>query len=169
MIGTEQASPLLSWLCGSSNLGKHKFFFWLLLRDRLNTRNLLRRKNMHLDDYNCVLCNTDHEETNFHLFFKCSFSKACWNSIPINWDVNLPHLDMVIDARTRFGSPIFREIFITACWISWTTRNTVIFYNGQIDINLWKQRFKEELDLVCIKANEKRQGHLTLWRDSYLI
>jgi hypothetical protein len=56
--------------------------------------------------------------------------------------VNLPHLDMVIDARTRFGSPIFREIFITACWISWTTRNTVIFYNGQIDINLWKQRFK---------------------------
>uniref|UniRef100_A0A0A8ZD98 Reverse transcriptase zinc-binding domain-containing protein n=1 Tax=Arundo donax TaxID=35708 RepID=A0A0A8ZD98_ARUDO len=25
--------------------GKHKFFFWLLLKDRLNTRNLLKRKN----------------------------------------------------------------------------------------------------------------------------
>jgi hypothetical protein len=73
---------------------------------------------------------------------------------------------MVIDARARFGSSIFREIFITACWIIWTTRNTVIFDNGQININLWKRRFKEELDLVCIKANEKRQGPLTLWIDS---
>ena len=69
LIGTEQASPLFPWLWPSSNLGKHKFFFRLLLRDRLNTRNLLRRKNMHLDDYNCVLCNAGHEETSFHLFF----------------------------------------------------------------------------------------------------
>jgi hypothetical protein len=39
---------------GASNLGKHKFFFWLLLRDRLNTKNLLRRKTNILEDYNCV-------------------------------------------------------------------------------------------------------------------
>jgi hypothetical protein len=38
------ASPLFSWLWKSSNTGKQKFFFWLLLRDRLNTRNLLKRK-----------------------------------------------------------------------------------------------------------------------------
>jgi hypothetical protein len=25
-------------------MGKHYFFFWLLLRDRLNTRELLKRK-----------------------------------------------------------------------------------------------------------------------------
>ena len=58
LIGTTAASPLFKWLWGSSNLGKHKFFFWLL-RDRLNTRYILKRKNMHLDDYNCVLCNLD--------------------------------------------------------------------------------------------------------------
>jgi hypothetical protein len=52
-------------------LGKHKFkiFFWLLLRDRLNSRNLLRRKNMELEDYSCVLCNTGHEETSFFISF----------------------------------------------------------------------------------------------------
>lgn len=59
--GHIQASPLFSWLWGSSCLGKQKFFFWLLLRDRLSTRNLLRRKNMFLEDYSCVLCNTGHE------------------------------------------------------------------------------------------------------------
>jgi hypothetical protein len=42
--------------------GKHKFFFWFLLRDRLNTRNLLRRKKMCLDDNSCVLCSTHNEE-----------------------------------------------------------------------------------------------------------
>jgi hypothetical protein len=42
--GHSEASPLFSWLWASSNLGKHKFFFWLLIRDRLSTRNMLRRK-----------------------------------------------------------------------------------------------------------------------------
>ena len=98
----------------------------------------------------------------------CSFSTACWNTIPISWDLNLPHLDMVIDARTNFGSPIFREICITACWIIWTTRNAVIFDNGQISISNWKGSFKEELGLVCTKANAKRQAPLKVWRDSYL-
>ena len=42
LISTTLASPLFKWLWASSNLGNHKFFFWLLLRDRLNTRNLLR-------------------------------------------------------------------------------------------------------------------------------
>jgi len=69
LIGTTPASPLFKWLWASSNLGNHKFFFWLLLRDRLNTRNLLRRKNMDLDDYSCVLCSLGCEETCFRLFF----------------------------------------------------------------------------------------------------
>jgi hypothetical protein len=79
LIGQQQTSLLFKWMWTSSNLGKHKFFFWLLLMDRLNTRNLLKRKNRHLDDYNCVLCNTNTEETCFHLFFTCPFSAACWN------------------------------------------------------------------------------------------
>lgn len=42
--GTVEASPLFRWLWGSSNPWKHEFFFWLLLRDRLNTINMLRRE-----------------------------------------------------------------------------------------------------------------------------
>jgi hypothetical protein len=76
---------------------------------------------------------------------------------------------MVIEARTNFGDPLFREIFITACWIIWTTRNKVIFDKGQIDINIWRREFKEELGLVCIKAKPSRQTPLNLWRDSYNI
>jgi len=107
------------------------------------------------------------EETNLHLFFKCPFSQDCWSSIPISWNLNLPPLDMILEARTNFGSPIFRELFTTACWIIWTTRNRVIFDQGQVNINIWRRDFKEELGLVCTKANPSRQNSLSSWRDSY--
>jgi hypothetical protein len=164
----EEASPLFSWLWSSSNLGKHKFFFWLLLRDRLSTRNLLRRKNMHLDGYRCVLCSTGSKETSLHLFFGCTFSQACWNSISINWNLNLPPLDMVLEAKRQFGNAIFQEIVITGCWVTWTLRNSIIFYNRSCSLSLWRSRFKDELDLLCIKANKKRRIPLTVWRDSFL-
>jgi hypothetical protein len=46
-----------------------KFFAWLLLNDRLNTRNILRRRRKVLDEgYNCVMCHNSEEETAAHLF-----------------------------------------------------------------------------------------------------
>lgn len=167
LIGFTQASPFFKWLWASSNLGHHKFFFWLLIRDRLNTRNLLRRKNMVLDNYHCVLCHLRCEETCFHLFFDCPFSRDCWSTMSINWDTNLSPLDMMIQARQNFGSPIFREIIITACWIIWTTRNGVIFNSGQINLNQWKRRFKDELGLVCNKSKNQRQLLLQAWQEDY--
>jgi hypothetical protein len=125
--GYTQASPLFKWLWGASNLSMHKFFFWLLLRDRLNTRNLLRRKNRFLEDYNCVQEETLFQ-TLFHLFFECPFSVSCWNSIGIHWNLNLQPLDMIISARQDFGSKIFREIIIIACWATWLVRNGVFLF-----------------------------------------
>ena len=112
---------------------------------------------MELDDYTCVLCNAGHEETSFHVFFECSFSQACWDTIPINWDLNLPPLDMVIVARSNFGRPIFREIFITACWVIWTARNAILFDNEHVDLSKWKRLFKKEIGQVCTKAKSTIQ------------
>jgi len=57
---------------------------WLLLKDRLNTGNLLRRKNKALEDYNCAICNRGTEETIFHLFFEFPFRSSCWNYLGIH-------------------------------------------------------------------------------------
>jgi hypothetical protein len=70
-----------------------------MIRDRLNTRNLLRRKNMHLEDYSYVLCNSGQEETSWHLFFECPFSQLCWDTIPIIWNLDLEPFDMVLEAK----------------------------------------------------------------------
>jgi hypothetical protein len=54
LVGWQPCAPHFSWVWSSSCQAKHKFFFWLLLLDRLNTRNLLGRKKFQLQSYNCV-------------------------------------------------------------------------------------------------------------------
>jgi hypothetical protein len=73
---------------------------------------------------------------------------------------------MVITTREVFGSNIFREIIITACWAIWLIRNGVIFDNEQANLNSWR-RFKEELGFVCTKAKPTRQLLLNTWRDNF--
>jgi hypothetical protein len=44
-------------------------------------KNMLRRKNMTLEPYSCENCIWQKKETLYHLFLRCNFAKACWNSI----------------------------------------------------------------------------------------
>lgn len=57
LIGHHHTDPVFKWIWKNFCQPKHKVFTWLLLKDRLSTRNILRRKNMHLDSYNCEFCN----------------------------------------------------------------------------------------------------------------
>jgi hypothetical protein len=54
--GHFETHPSYKWLWKSCCQLKHKTFFWLLLKGRLSTRGLLRRRNMFLEDYNCAIC-----------------------------------------------------------------------------------------------------------------
>jgi hypothetical protein len=73
---------------------KHKVFFCLLLKDLLSTRELLRRKHMDLDSYTCDLCLRKKVETVAHLFLRCNFAKACWNSIGVSVITSRPILQI---------------------------------------------------------------------------
>jgi hypothetical protein len=68
LAGTYPSSILFKWMWQSRAQPKHLFFFWLLLKDRLNTRFMLHRKKTHLDSYHCVLCVEHVEEDIVHLF-----------------------------------------------------------------------------------------------------
>jgi hypothetical protein len=114
IIGMNHASPIFKWMWKSCAHGKHKFFLWLLLSDRLNTRQLLKWKNMELQDYICVLCSTNSEESLLHLFFECPFSKWCWRMLNIHWNTSLTPQDMLIKGRRQFNCKIFREVIMVA-------------------------------------------------------
>lgn len=65
-----------------------KFFAWLLLVDRLNTKISTAKKTQHLDEgRHCVLCHEQVDETSLHLFSECTSSVTRWFAIGIQWDL----------------------------------------------------------------------------------
>jgi hypothetical protein len=47
LIGQHSVHPAFRWLWKMFCQPKYKVFFWLLLKDRLSTRNILKRKKKH--------------------------------------------------------------------------------------------------------------------------
>jgi hypothetical protein len=90
LFGQVPVDEALSAIWSSKALPKLKVFLWLLMHDRLNTRDIMIRKNWNVDTGPaCVLCNTAHIETRNHLFFECEFAINCWNTVNIQWAPNL--------------------------------------------------------------------------------
>ena len=98
MTSNPAPSPF-QWIWKSRVLPKHQIFFWLLLQDRLNTRDLLARKQFHIENYNCVLCSQGMSEEYIHLFFECDFSRNFWWKLYLEWDTDLDLFSMLIQAK----------------------------------------------------------------------
>jgi hypothetical protein len=95
---------------------KQKLFFWLLLHDKLNTKSVLRRRNMDLDSYTCENCIQQKEETWDHLFLKCGFTKRCWELVGITPTQSLNPHNTVHDMRRKLAKPWFMETMVTMMW-----------------------------------------------------
>src|SRR4051812_11613899 len=112
LSGYQSVQPHFSWLWKSSCQQKHKFFFWLLLLDRINTRNLLKRKLFTLASYECVFHGCTSEETILHLFWGCSFAKACWAEISHVQVADLNLFEALASIKKDLKVPFAMEIII---------------------------------------------------------
>jgi len=75
------------WVWKSKCTPKLKFFAWLILLDKLNTKDMLQRRNFHVQPNNhCVMCNSGVVEDLSHLFFEGPFEAVCWQKLGIVWD-----------------------------------------------------------------------------------
>ena len=83
--------------------------------DRLNTRNMLRRRHFHLDDgYTCIMCNLGVEDIN-HLFIDCPFAKSYWFALQIHWIDEIDVNRRLAFARAQHNNnPFFMDIFLVA-------------------------------------------------------
>jgi hypothetical protein len=97
--------------------------------DRLNTKELIQRKNWQIDGGpHCVLCDRHELETRDHLFFfSCPFAQACWEKVNIQWDTTLQISARFISAQQGFNGPCFMEIVVCTAWNIWKERNDYIF------------------------------------------
>jgi hypothetical protein len=105
------------WIWKSKVSKKIKIFIWLVFIDRINSRNLLRRKNYKIDgdDNSCVLCNLNIEELFYHLIFQCPFSSECQNYLGFR-DDSLYFFDTIQKAKHDCHMYFFMEIFSIVVW-----------------------------------------------------
>lgn len=153
----DQADVAFAWIWKTCCNMKWKVFAWLLLVDRLNTRNMLRRRHFVVtdNDYKCVLCAARPEETLTHLFFSCPFTAECWSTLGIAW----PNLDerfsLLHEGKRAWGRPMFMEVFVVAAWGIWKERNNKCFRRIPQSVSSWKARFKEDFHLLTHRASSK--------------
>ena len=131
---------------------KHIVFFWLLLRDRLSTRSLLRRKGMDLPSYDCVLCSHHLEETQLHLFLDCPFAQRCWEILGLQIHDHDP-LRIFESFINQLSVPFALDVIIIMSWCIWMARNDLIFKNMAASISSVRNRFKSNLLWLCLEQN----------------
>jgi hypothetical protein len=138
----------LSAISKSKCLPKLKVFAWLLLMDRLNTKDLMLRKNWHVEGgSSCVLCSANALETRDRLLFQSPFADAWWDLIGIQWNCSFQISSCFIQAQILFRGPCFIVVVVSAAWNIWKERNNFIFRNETPSLARWKVRFKSDLSL----------------------
>ena len=124
--------PKAAWskfLRNKGSLPKRKFILWMILLNKLKTKNKLFQIKYVQDDC-CPLCNTI-SETITHVFFSCPFSARCLKELGI-WLV-VSNLQMDINKITKFKwwtDGFLKKIIISnlcsLCYHIWGTQNEAI-------------------------------------------
>lgn len=138
-------------------------FFCLLLKDRLSSRNILRRKNMFLQSYNCVLCSLNSEETVHHLFLQCEFAKQCWEFIEVHIPSGSEIPNIMAFLKVAIHSQFFMETIILICWAIRKTRNAFIFDDIQPELVAARRVFDKEIKLLRHRVSSRSSQAFDQW------
>lgn len=166
IIGQRFVHPIFSWLWKSRCQMKHKVFFWLLLKDRLSTRDLSQRKRMTLESYTCDLCILQKRETVSHLFLRCNFVKACWQSIGVSVITTRSPQSIFRQIKDRLAVPFYMEIMILMAWSIWTVRNDWLFKGIDPTVQQCKRKFISEFSTLLHRARPTMVPNMTVWMQS---
>jgi hypothetical protein len=154
------------WLWKSKCISKHKFFAWLILHDRINTKDMLLRRHWNVtDNHNCVLCHEGVLEDWRHLFLNCNFSTRIWNYFQIPW-IPGNTFAALSNAKRSFLGPYFSEIVIIACWCIWKQRNGWIFKLIIPTFRRWRSSFVHEVTMLKHRVKADTVATLLSWIDN---
>jgi hypothetical protein len=165
LINAPVAPAPFKWIWKSSCLPKHKFFFWLLIQDRLNTKMHMLKKKFFVGNQLCMLCNEDSHEDMLHLFFQCDFSRNFWWKIGEEWNTELEMIDMLMEAKNRSTNHFFKEAMIAGCWSIWNQRNSFIFDGKPVDLDSCFAFFKESISLIRHRVRPSLREGMQDWLD----
>jgi hypothetical protein len=155
---------LCKWLWGSRYNMKIKVFAWLLLNDRLNTRDMLPRRHwrsLEVDNY-CLLCPTQTLEVRDHLF-NCGLATRVWNYLQILWQDEMSPKECILNASKSFGHPFFLEVVFLASWNIWLLRNGRILRDEIPSFRAWKRNIIHDITLLSHRFKTSMRPVLVAW------
>ena len=156
--------PIFKWIWKCACTLKFKVFGWLLLMDRLNTRDMMQRRQWIIQDDTYVLCNLAQHEDRAHLFFACNFQRV-WNYLGISWSVQPDQTTYEIaqSVRRDFGHPFFTEVVFVSCWNIWIVRNAKVFRHERPSFNKWRSAFIHDITLMQHRIKHVFRDELLRW------
>ena len=159
----EPRHSIFRYLWKAAAILRYNFFFWLLIHDRINTRNLLQRKTFNVPSASCVLCDHETDETSYHLIWDYPFALGCWDSITTHRQRGISIYDEIINSRFAYPKGIAMDIIIMGSWHIWMQRNDFIFKNKIPSITNWRRRMRKDLNLLQHRIKAKHSQTLTDW------
>jgi hypothetical protein len=126
------------------------------MKDSLNTKDLMCRKNWVLNDgpscvrcsqsNKCVLCSNQVLQTREGITFSFNVHRSLLLRLAsFHWDSSEPISSHFPLARCLFSGPCFTEVAICATWNIWIERNDLIFKQKNRSLGRWKVRFQCDL------------------------
>lgn len=162
-----EAHPIYRMVWKSRCMPRIKFFAWLVLVDHLNTKDMLRRRHLNVqDDTLCVMCAGGIGEDIEHLVFSCPFAQQCWSTINFSWDASIPLQDRFVKEKEIQGLPFFTEATLIAAWELWKLRNDKIFHQRVPTLALWLSNFKKQCYTQSVRFKADLRSSFCFWLDA---
>lgn len=140
-------------------LSKCSFISWLVLRNKLTTKDRLAKWMPNIDP-KCFLCQAANEDRN-HLFFSCPVASRIWSTVCCfagwNWpsDWNLMKQAELTSWGNGFLSNIKKAVWTTCVYHIWRLRNSLMAADMRTSENLTTRNIISDLKLSFTKISAR--------------
>lgn len=119
-----------------------KLFLFFLLRGKVLTREVMRRRNFQCEEI-CEMCSCNQIESAMHLFFQCQYAKELWRRL------GMPSNGIDQSVEDAWLGVSTTDPILSACaiWEIWKSRNAAIFEEKRVPLDVTVQWIIHEATL----------------------
>lgn len=135
-----------------------KIFSYLVLKDKILTRDGLSRRGMRIGDLSCVLCTYCERETTIHLLFFCQYASQIWHKVSSTLGIKIMIRGITVEqiwtsswravnSSRSMSRNAWTASFMCTVWHIWKQRNRVIFGDTALRTEVVAQRCVQDFKL----------------------
>ncbi|TVU01445.1 hypothetical protein EJB05_53095, partial [Eragrostis curvula] len=148
--------------CASSRV---KFFGWLLVQNRIQTKENLLKKHC-VDSDLFELCGTQ-VETVSHLIAGCPFAAGFWQRIGINLSEEAVSSLWQVQSPVTMPAAHFNAFLLLCCWRLWNYRHDVVFRSMPLCYARLFAKCREDAELLSCRLSRADRHVAQTWASMF--